>query len=690
MSIFRNTILISIVLIVIGLCLQAQIDVDGKKLKKRTKVDAEFLKEYVSKVDQISQDSLEKRISALEDLFENKKVKKNLLLQMAIYEQMGKYYSEANNWREAEPKYKAALDIASTEDKLKGKEIANIMAVNATRMRNYSNAIHYYEQEVKLANELGILVDRVAPFINISKQHQRLKQYREAKRFARTAIKISEQQTEAGSNVRAWVHLAILHQEINEIDSAKLAYDGAVRHLSKIKDPYDLNYFYRSISSYYNITNQNDIALVYADSSLVSQQLLKDNVEAFIATYSNLAQCQIDGSMMEEARQTAYKVEGRIEGTSEMGLKQGFYKVMINYAKQTNDVELLKKYEKALEDLGGDLAEQVEVNRVLELERKLSRSEKKLALQEQQNEIECLRADAERDEMIITIQKYVNIAGLLFSLLLASISFSIYRSYKQKKEYNQLLEYQVEDRTNKLNQVNAALEQSNNELRQFNYIISHDLQEPIRNIVSFSNLAQQETPPNTDLDKYINFIAKGGKQLHNLVTDVMEFSQFGNDQDALKKEEVRLVEIVEEVKASLYPLIHQKKAEITYTDLPNLHSYPSILFIVFKNLISNGLKYNESQPPKIHIDYQKDDLYYHFTVTDNGIGIKPSYHNQIFQMFKRLHNKSKYEGTGLGLAITQKILRKINGNIILVSSNVGEGSTFQVSLPIEVEAVKLA
>ena len=241
------------------------------------------------------------------------------------------------------------------------------------------------------------------------------------------------------------------------------------------------------------------------------------------------------------------------------------------------------------------------------------------------------------------------------------------------KEYQDTLEEKVEKRT-------EQLEKSNAELEQFAYVSSHDLQEPIRMVTSFTQLLQRryEGQLDADADDYIGFIVEGALRMKYLIDDLLEFSrvssrvrEFGN---------VDLEKVLDVVLYNLSVSIKENDAVITHDSLPNVITDESQMRQVFQNLIANAIKFHGSKQPKIHITAQKDNKEWRFAVIDNGIGIDPVYQKQIFEVFKRLHTRAEYPGSGIGLSVAQKIVRRHEGNI-WVESKLGKGSTFYFTIP---------
>ncbi len=248
----------------------------------------------------------------------------------------------------------------------------------------------------------------------------------------------------------------------------------------------------------------------------------------------------------------------------------------------------------------------------------------------------------------------------------------------QRRNYARILEKEVASRTKKLKETNDQLLQSNEELERFAYIASHDLKEPLRNILSFVGIIRSKgLPKGDDLQTQFKFIEDNGKQMYRLVEDVLEFSKLR--QVGYETEVVDVVKVMEEVKLSLSQIIEQKKAVIEVSKLPQIKVDHSALFQVLKNLVENAVKYNESSPPVVEVSYLEDETHHYFQINDNGIGVEPQYQSQIFEMFKRLHNKEQYEGTGIGLAICNRIVQFYDGEITIEQRDSG-GSIFRFGI----------
>ncbi len=233
----------------------------------------------------------------------------------------------------------------------------------------------------------------------------------------------------------------------------------------------------------------------------------------------------------------------------------------------------------------------------------------------------------------------------------------------------------------------VELRRSNFDLEQFAYVASHDLQEPLRMVASFTQLLEKQYSDKLDETalEYINYAVDGARRMQALIHDLLAYSRVTSHQDDFT--ENNLEEIIDEVLYNLELVIDESKAIITWDPLPIIKSDRVQMKQLFQNLIGNAIKYNNKKP-YIHISTEKDDDYWVFGVSDNGIGIKSEEYERVFQVFKRLHTNEEYAGTGIGLAICQKIVERQGGRI-WVESELGRGSTFYFTIPIKPDIIDI-
>ena len=256
------------------------------------------------------------------------------------------------------------------------------------------------------------------------------------------------------------------------------------------------------------------------------------------------------------------------------------------------------------------------------------------------------------------------------------------------KNLNKILENRVVKRTkalqesqDKLIKLIDELEVSNKELEQFAYVSSHDLQEPIRMVTSFTQLLEKRYKGqlDADADEYINFIIEGAHRMKYLIDDLLTFSRLNTQ--AKEFENVNLEMVLNNVLSNLSVSIKENNALINHDPLPTVMADKSQMMQVLQNLIVNAIKFHGPNQPEINISSQRKVNEWIFSVSDNGIGIDPEYQKQIFEVFKRLHTRKEYPGSGIGLSISQKIINRHNGRI-WVESELGKGSTFYFTIPL--------
>jgi PAS domain S-box-containing protein len=231
-----------------------------------------------------------------------------------------------------------------------------------------------------------------------------------------------------------------------------------------------------------------------------------------------------------------------------------------------------------------------------------------------------------------------------------------------------------------LKEAEAALRRSNRELEQFTYIASHDLQEPLRSVVGFLQLLQRRHADTIDEKgrHYIERSIRAGHRMQALIRDLQTLSRVNTKGKVLIPTDLNRV--LDKVLVNLGAFLREKNAVVASAALPVLAVDAVQIQSLFRNLIMNAVRYNESPAPCVEIDVREEPEKYQFSVKDNGIGIAPRFHARIFIVFQRLHTEREYPGTGLGLALCQRIVER-HGGTIWVESQPPQGSIFYFTLP---------
>ena len=229
------------------------------------------------------------------------------------------------------------------------------------------------------------------------------------------------------------------------------------------------------------------------------------------------------------------------------------------------------------------------------------------------------------------------------------------------------------------------LRRSNDELEQFAYVASHDLQEPLRKVASFCQILQRRYGGQLDerADQYIEFAVDGAKRMQQLINDLLAFSRVGRTTDRMEPVDTGV--IAAHAIDALAETVAETGARVEVGDLPIVHGDDALLTQVFQNLIGNAIKFRApDRPPVVTIAAEREDEFWHFRCEDNGIGVDPEYADRIFVIFQRLHSKDQFSGTGIGLSLCKKIVEYHGGRIWLdTDRNGAAGSVVHWTLPVE-------
>ncbi|HEY9669251.1 MAG TPA: CHASE3 domain-containing protein [Coleofasciculaceae cyanobacterium] len=270
--------------------------------------------------------------------------------------------------------------------------------------------------------------------------------------------------------------------------------------------------------------------------------------------------------------------------------------------------------------------------------------------------------------------------------------YLVYRAIRQEtterhqaeaalKLLNDELEMRVQLATAELKESTANLLRSNQELEQFAYVASHDLQEPLRAVNSYAQLLARKYQANLDAkaDKYLGYIMEGATRMQQLINDLLAFSRVGTHGKPLELTDCEVV--FSHVLDNLKIAIAENFALVTHNPLPRVIGDKIQLIQLFQNLIGNAIKFRGEEHPQVHVSAKSQKNEWVFCVRDNGIGIETEYFDRIFTIFQRLHSRSEYPGTGIGLAVCKKIVERHRGRI-WVESMPGQGTTFYFTIPL--------
>lgn len=242
-------------------------------------------------------------------------------------------------------------------------------------------------------------------------------------------------------------------------------------------------------------------------------------------------------------------------------------------------------------------------------------------------------------------------------------------------------QYELRDLLEREQRMRTELEHSNRELEGFAHTLSHEIRSPLAAV--HLNLALLSEQHGNLLDeatrRRVQRSQQSLREIGELADDLLTYARVGAGQEPRKRLVTDPAEVLEEVLAGFDPVIQERGAEVTHDELPRVEVHPGELRQLLRNLIGNGLKYNQRRPPRIHVSAHEEGDGWRFSVRDNGIGIAPADHERIFGLFVRTH-AGRYPGSGVGLALCRRIVER-HGGRIWVESKPGEGSTFHFTLP---------
>lgn len=286
-----------------------------------------------------------------------------------------------------------------------------------------------------------------------------------------------------------------------------------------------------------------------------------------------------------------------------------------------------------------------------------------------------VRLDRERAYAPIN-QLIWTVGGVGLLLVTPLAGFGMWASWNLVREQRDLVRAQQS-----LEESIAELARSNADLQQFAYVASHDLQEPLRMVASYTQLLARRYKGklDSDADEFIGYAVDGAIRMQRLINDLLTYSRV-TAQDKVF-ESVDCNGLLEEALSNLRVAVEENRAVVTHDPLPTVMADGGQLGQLFQNLIGNAIKFRGKEPPQVYVSAERRTGEWLFSVRDNGIGVDPQYAERIFVIFQRLHNREEYPGTGIGLALCKKIVERHGGRIWVVSQT-GQGTTFHFTLPI--------
>lgn len=549
----------------------------------------------------------------------------------------------------------------------------NNLGIYYLNQGNYVLGLQYFQEALEHDQLLGEYVDPTSLYANIGIIHEELGDIP-------LAIEYYIKSSDAALSYGGPENIAYSHLDLGYVAALQERYEEAMGHYDSALVLYKELGFSNRIAEtlYYQgeihfYQEKYELALQTQNEALLIYEHI-GSIEDIPSMYGVIGEIYETSKNYHKAIDFYLQAIERAKKASFSSLMPVLYEDLSRAYLQIEDYENAYAYVVKYRELQDSFLNEATKERISKLEMSYQ-----LKVQESENR-ELTERQTQQD-IILQQRTLIAIATGLIAILLILLAIKQYRMNQAKARLNRQLEDTVQKRTAALKAANLQLRRSNDELERFTFIASHDLKEPLRNITSFVNLIQRKLAKTADQDlqEYMSFVTRNTKQLYALVEDILKHSRVRqNDGEGVAA--VDLNEVLTAIKTGLSHILQERSASINWSEMPVLQGHRSDFYLLLKNLIENGLKYNKSDRPEIYLKAQLEEDSWCFSCQDNGLGIDPAYHQRIFQMFTRLNNRGQYLGSGIGLATCHKIVQKYRGKL-WVDSQEGEGSTFFFNLP---------
>ena len=539
------------------------------------------------------------------------------------------------------------------------------------KKQEYSSVLNYSLEALEISRKIGEVEIELAALNNIAVYYGTLADYKTAMEYFLDALEKSKSINYRKYTAQSLINIATIYASLYNYQEAINRYQTVLKDYDEVIDDYTRIIIYNNLGNIYYHSDDPQKAINSFDDAY--QLAVKINYHEMIAhALAQKGRANAALKNFDLALKNAEEAQVLINELGEINGKQ------INLINFGNIFYHKKEFDKAIKLTSQGI---VTAKR----------------MKDEENEIRGYQILAKIYQELQDFEKALNYQ-LVYSkaqegfakeqrsrqVLDMEIQFAIRQKQKEIEQLTKDNEYQalLLEQSDQIANQNVQLLQVNEELRQFAYVASHDLKEPLRMIGSYTQLIHRRFKEEVDEDteSFFDYVSEGVTRMNNLLDALLKYATIGKSE--LEKEKVNLNDVLDICKINLQVSIEETNtAIIVEKPLPVVHSIQSLLIQLFQNLISNAIKFRKKDiTPEIKIFSKEDADYFKIYISDNGIGIDPEFQERIFIIFQRLHTRSQYEGTGIGLAVCQKIVQKLGGTISIKSQS-GEGATFSFTIP---------
>lgn len=632
-------------------------------------IRADYLLQIAKKAYEKSHDdylsySLKALIETESDRFNNDTVK------MKITNNVGCAYSEINDAEKANAYFfDAAILAKKINDQRYLSNLYNNIGLTYGNVQQYDKSIEYHLKslDIKKANNdsLGVSIS----YTNLGAVYYSLKDYPKAKDFFEKSFDISNKIDDTEGIAFGYTNLADVYFIEGDFEKALMYYQNYLGMVSELGYNHSILYGHKKIGEINLKLGQLQKASPHIQKAydMATEYNYSWELTNICLLYAKLRDKQ--GSS-DEALTYAQKALEHFSKSSSKRKLASIHQTLSDIYKNNGNIDLAYYHLKKKQIEQDSAIQQENLETFAEMEAKYE-----LSLKEKENLF--LKQEQILNKEIISRRSIVALISTLGVLFLILVSYWLYQQKETKHRHNIILEEKVEERTLHLKTLNKKLEQANTEIEQFFYITAHDLKEPLRNIICFSDLAKRslKNSNHSKATEYLLYAERSTLQLKNLFKGIKEFFSISQQ---TKNNYKTINDIIETAQLEIEKSYKGKHLSLTiHTDIDqSKRLFPTQLSVLIKNLIENGIRFNNNSYPSITISTEEkiDNIY--FTIEDNGVGISADYHHKIFEMFECLDSNEKHLGPGLGLAICKKITKQLGGDIRIKTSN-HDGTTIE-------------